>query len=134
MPVNITDFVEDYRETGLLKKKDLIKSPNLKKTFLLINQHLYGKLKYTDTDTRTRSKEIVNLLLCKLVDEIGKAPHNVLDFCIRGKETKQELYERIQEFFQVNVKEKYNDIFENNEQISLNEDLVYLIVEELQNI
>ena len=134
MPVNITDFVEDYRETGLLKKKDLIKSPNLKKTFLLINQHLYGKLKYTDTDTRSRSKEIINLLLCKLVDEISKAPHNVLDISIRGNETKQELFERIQVFFQTNVKEKYPDIFEDNEQINLNQDLVYLIVEELQNI
>ena len=134
MPVNITDFVEDYRDTGLLKKIDLVKSPNLKKTFLIINQHLYGKLKYTHTDTRSRSKEIINLLLCKLVDEMSKAPYNVLDFCIRGNETKQELYERIQEFFQINVKEKYKDIFENNEQINLNEELVYLIVKELQNI
>jgi len=134
MPVNITDFVEDYRETGLLKKGDLVKSPNLKKTFLLINKHLYGKLKYTDTDTRTRSKEIVNLLLCKLVDEISKAPHNVLDFSIRTNETKEELFERIQVFFQTNVKEKYRDIFEENEQISLNEELVYLIVEKLQKI
>jgi len=130
----ITDFVEDYKDTGLLRKKDLVKSPNLKKTFFLINQHLYGKLKYTDTDTRTRAKEIVNLLLCKLVDEISKAPHNVLDFSIRKNETKEELFERIQEFFQINVKEKYREIFEHNEQISLNQDLVYLIVKELQNI
>ena len=46
----------------MLYKKNLIKSPNLKKTFISINQHLYGKLKYTYTDTRARSKEIINLL------------------------------------------------------------------------
>lgn len=45
-------------KNGFLKKKDLRKFPNLKKIFTLINQHLYGKLKYTHTDTRNRSKEI----------------------------------------------------------------------------
>ena len=67
MPVNITDFVEDYRETGLLKKGDLVKSPNLKKTFLLINQHLYGKLKYTDTDIPSRSKKKIKIFIDNLI-------------------------------------------------------------------
>ena len=88
MPVKITDYVE--KKAKILKKKDLVKSPNLKKTFILINQHLYGKLKYTDTDTRTRSKEIVNLLLCKLVDEINKAPEDEVDFCVKENETEKE--------------------------------------------
>ena len=132
MPAKITDYVE--KKGTILKKKDLVKSPNLKKTFLLINQHLYGKLKYTDTDTRTRSKEIVNLLLCKLVDEINKAPEDVVEFCIKGNETEKELIGRIQNFFERNVKSKYPDIFGKNETISLNEDLVYLIIKELQHI
>ena len=70
MPVKITDYLE--KETFCLRKKDLKKSNNLKKVFTLINQHLYAKLSHTDTDTRARSKEIVNILLCKLVDEINK--------------------------------------------------------------
>ncbi len=132
MPVKITDYVE--KQTAILKKKDLVKSPNLKKTFLLINQHLYGKLKYTDTDTRTRSKVIVNLLLCKLVDEINKAPEDEVSFCVKENETEKVLLERIQNFFKNNVKSKYPNIFGKNETISLNEDLVYLIVKELQHI
>lgn len=132
MPVHITDFLEI--ESNGIKKKDLVKSPNLKKTFILINQHLYAKLKQTDTDTRTRSKEIINLLLCKLTDEISKHNDETVDFCIKEGESIEKLYERIQQLFEKNVKEKYKDIISENEQISLNKELLYLIVKELQHI
>ncbi|MFX1315543.1 MAG: N-6 DNA methylase [Promethearchaeota archaeon] len=132
MPVHITDFIEI--DSYGIKKKDLVKSPNLKETFILINQHLYAKLKQTDTDTRTRSKEIINLLLCKLTDEISKENDEILDFCIRKGELVEDVYERIQELFEKNVKEKYRDIIGENEQIRLNKKLVYLIVKELQHI
>ena len=115
-------------------KKDLIKAPNLKKTFTLINQHLYGKLKYTNTDTRARSKEIINLLLVKLVDEITKSPEDEVEFCIREEETDNALLERIQLFFKVNVKEQYPEIIAEHDLIGLNEELVRTVVEEIQGI
>ena len=117
-----------------LRKKDLKKTPNLKKKFISINQHLYGKLKYTDTDTRARSKEIVNLLLCKLIDEVSKSPDDYVDFCIKDGESERGLLERIQLFFNDNVKIKYSEIIGEHESIGLNEDLVYLIVQELQSV
>ena len=132
MPVNITDFIEE--KPHKLKKKDLEKSTNLKQVFKLINQHLYGKLKYTDTDTRARSKQIINLLLCKLVDEINKKPEEEVDFCIRNGESDKELYTRIQAFFNENVREKYKDVMDENEQITLNKELISLIVKELEYI
>ncbi|MFX1488357.1 MAG: hypothetical protein ACFFBI_04365, partial [Promethearchaeota archaeon] len=97
MPINITDY--GSKKASGLKKKHLERSPNLKKTFTTINQHLYGKLKYTDTDTRTRSKQIINLLLCKLIDEIDKDAEDFVEFCIRDGESNKELYDRIREFF-----------------------------------
>lgn len=132
MPTKITDFIE--KQPNLLKKKDLALSPNLKKTFNLINQHLYARLKHTDTDTRTRSKEIVNLLLCKLVDEVSKSPEDYIEFCIKEGESEEELFERIQNFFIQNVREKYKNVITETEVINLNKDLVYLVVKELQNI
>ena len=108
-----------------LKKKDLVKSPNLKKTFIAINQHLYGKLKYADTDTRARSKEIINLLLCKLVDEINKSPEDEMDICIKDTESEQKLIKRVQAFFQENVKKKYPNVIGEKEEITLNEDLLF---------
>ena len=132
MPVNITDFIEE--NPGILKKKDLEKSLNLKQVFKSINQHLYGKLKYTDTDTRARSKEIVNLLLCKLVDEISKNPEEEVEFYIRMGESDEQLLKRIQFFFNENVREKYRDVMGENEKITLTKELVYLVVKELQGI
>ena len=120
--------------TLLIRKKDLVKVPNLKNSFQEINQHLYAKLKQMDTDTRTRSKEIINLLLCKLVDEISKKPSEVMDFAVRNKESENELLFRIQKYFEENVKTRYKNIIEENEQIGLNKNLVYIVVQELQTI
>jgi len=117
----------------LIRKKDLVISPNLKSTFERINQHLYAKLKHMDTDTRTRSKEIINLLLCKLVDEISKGSEDLLDFSIRDEENQDHLYERIYNFFENNVKLKYKDIINENEHINLSSDLLFIVVQELQN-
>ncbi|MHA1669146.1 MAG: N-6 DNA methylase [Promethearchaeota archaeon] len=117
----------------MLRKKDLVITPNLKSTFERINQHLYAKLKHMDTDTRTRSKEIINLLLCKLVDEISKDSEDLLDFSIRNKENEDLLFKRIYNFFEDNVKSRYNDIINENEHISLSADLVYIVVQELQD-
>ncbi|MHA2088606.1 MAG: N-6 DNA methylase, partial [Promethearchaeota archaeon] len=110
------------------------KSPNLKIIFNSINQHLYGKLKYTDTDTRARSKQIINLLLCKLVDEVSKQPEEEVEFCIRKDESPKELLKRIQIFFNENVRKKYKEIIDEGEEIKLTNDLLFLIVGDLQNI
>ncbi|TFG25876.1 MAG: hypothetical protein EU533_00465 [Promethearchaeota archaeon] len=118
----------------MIKKKDLIKVPNLKDKFGDINQHLYAKLKQMDTDTRTRSKEIINLLLCKLVDEINKKSSDVMDFTILDGESDEDLLSRIQEFFEDNVKTRYKEIIGKNEYIGLNKNLVYIVVQELQAI
>ena len=117
----------------LLRKKDLVITPNLKSTFERINQHLYAKLKHMDTDTRTRSKEIINLLLCKLVDEISKGSEDFMDFSIRNEENEDLLFKRIYNFFEDNVKSRYNEIINENEHISLSSNLVYIVVQELQN-
>ncbi|MFX1488230.1 MAG: N-6 DNA methylase, partial [Promethearchaeota archaeon] len=57
-----------------------------------------------------------------------------VEFCIRDGESNKELYDRIREFFIVNVRERYKESFEENEQIKLDKNLVALIVKELQNI
>lgn len=128
MPNHLHDTPHD------LRKSDLIKKTDLKKTFDEINQHLYAKLKYTHTDTRSRSKKIINLLLCKLVDEIKKGPDDLLEFSLRRKESKADLFKRIQTFFNEQVKRKYGYFFTEDEHIGLNEDLLYFVVQELQMI
>lgn len=132
MPTKITNFIEE--KSNVIRKKQLVKSSNLKKVFKLIDQHLYGKLKYTDTDTRARSKQIINLLLCKLVDEVNKTSEEELEFCIKEGESNKELLIRIEKFFDKSVRTKYKEVLDENERITLNAELVYLIVKELQHI
>ncbi len=117
-----------------IKKAQLKKISNLIEKFNEINRHLYAKLKYIDTDTRTRSKEIINLLMCKLVDEIEKSTSDYVEFSIKKGESKEELFQRIQLFFEENVKALYSEVFNENEKIGLNKDLLYLIIKELQEI
>ncbi|MFX1365332.1 MAG: N-6 DNA methylase [Promethearchaeota archaeon] len=132
MPIKITEFLEE--KSNIIRKKDLKKTTNLKQVFTSINQHLYGKLKHTDTDTRARSKQIVNLLLCKLVDEMSKKAEEEVEFCIRLGESDQDLLKRIEIFFNENVREKFNEVMNENEQIMLTKELVYMVVQELQEI
>jgi len=132
MQEKISTFLEENSHS--IRKKNLVKTPNLKKTFNTINQHIYGKLKYTDTDTRARSKQIINLLLCKLIDETEKTAEDMIEFCIRKNETQFELQQRIQAFFQSKVKKRYPDVLSKTEKITLNQELIYFIVKELQEI
>ncbi len=133
MQISINNF-QDFEASGVIKKKDLEIVTNLKKTFKLINQHLYGKLKHTDTGTRARSQQIIFLLLCKLIDEKSKDPEEILEFQIKEeeKENKQLLLRRIQRFFEVKIKSEYREIFEENDKIKLNKELVFLIVRSIQ--
>ncbi|MBD3196048.1 MAG: N-6 DNA methylase [Candidatus Lokiarchaeota archaeon] len=124
--------LNDKNNSSLIKKKDLKKSNNLKSVFNEINTQLYAKLKNTDTDTRTRSKEIVNLLLCKLIDEIYKTENEILEFQICNSETKVKLAQRIKIFFMNEVKEKYKNLINKGEQINLTPELIYITVEKLQ--
>ncbi|MFX1498796.1 MAG: N-6 DNA methylase [Promethearchaeota archaeon] len=132
MTTKITDYVGESPKA--LKKKDLIKVSNLKQIFTQINQHFYAKLKHTHTDTRSRSKEIINLLLCKIVDEKNKTPEESVEFCIRQGEKAHLLSSRIKDFFIKNVKEKYHEIFDEDEKINLSKELIFLVVKELQKI
>jgi len=134
MPKPLDAFTKD-RNANLIRKKDLKKSSNLKKEFFEINKHLYGKLKRTETDTRARSKEIINLILCKLVDEKRNSlPNSVMMFSVRHDETGKELLDRLQKFFRENLINVYMEYFDENDKINLNKELIVLIVKKLQNI
>ena len=134
MPKPLDAFIKDSN-ANLIRKKDLIKSSNLKREFLEINKHLYGKLKRTETDTRARSKEIINLILCKLVDEKRNSlPNSVMMFSVRQDETSEELLDRLQKFFRENLINVYMENFDEKDKINLNKELIVLVVKKLQNI
>ncbi len=135
MQIEIDQFSE-HKNSQLLKKRNLKPASNLKKVFKLINQHLYGKLKHTDTGTKARSKQIIYLLFCKLIDERETDDNKELFFQIRygEKKEKQKLLERIQDFFEKSIKQRYPNTFSKDDNINLNKELIYLIVSKIQDI
>ncbi|MEJ2248378.1 MAG: N-6 DNA methylase [Candidatus Lokiarchaeota archaeon] len=117
-----------------LRKADLTKVSNLKNIFNEINNFLYSSLKYTNTDTRTRSMEIINFLIAKLIDETTKTDNERLELCIYPNEDKEDLYKRIQNFFNREVKVRFNKFFKDNDSISLDKESLFYIVKSLQHI
>ena len=62
-----------------LKRRDLEPPSNLKKTFQNIRNHLAGMAKGITRD-ETLAQEIINLLFCKIYDEISTRPDEELEF------------------------------------------------------
>lgn len=117
-------------DIGLFKRKDLIKPSNLKATFNDLRNHLAGNITGITRDEAI-AQEIINILFCKLYDEVNTAPDEQVKFRAGVSEPKSEVKDRIGELFE-NVKEDYNDIFESDEKIRLDDDALFYTVGELQ--
>ena len=127
------DKYQSIKKKDILTQEKLNKVSNLKKTFKEINQHLYGKLKHTDTGTRARSKQIIYLLFCKLHDEVNTLEDHELSFQLKG-ENPEEVLNRIKLYFRTHISYNFPEYIDRNETIELNKELVYLIVKNLEKI
>ena len=86
--------VEDI---GLYKRKDLIKPKNLKIVFDDIRNHLAGNITGITRDEAI-AQEIINLLFCKIYDEMNTSPEEQVTFRVGINEQKEDVKERIDEF------------------------------------
>lgn len=122
---------ERIEDIGLNKRKDLKKPKHLSATFNDLRNHLAGNLTGITRD-ESIAQEIINILFCKLYDEINTAPDETLEFRAGVGENKSEVSKRINKLLN-KVKQDYDDVFDEDDKIKLdNASLVY-IVGELQN-
>lgn len=122
---------ERIEDIGLNKRKDLKKPKHLSATFNDLRNHLAGNLTGITRD-ESIAQEIINILFCKLYDEINTAPDETLEFRAGVGENKSEVGKRINKLLN-KVKQDYDDVFDKDDKIKLdNASLVY-IVGELQN-
>lgn len=119
--------VEDI---GLYKRKDLVKPKNLKIVFDDIRNHLAGNITGITRDEAI-AQEIINLLFCKIYDEINTSPEEQVTFRVGIDEPKEEVKKRISELFD-NVLEEYDDVFDPGDRIKLDADSIIYVVGELQ--
>ena len=73
------------------------------------------------------AQEIINILFCKIHDEMERAPEEQVKFRTGIDESKNIVKERIEELFK-EVKETYDDVFEENDSIKLDDDAIVYIV------
>jgi len=125
-------FGQSIRDIGKIKRRDLVKPVNLKRTFWDIHCHL-ATTAVGITRAVDLAEQIIYILFCKLHDEINKKPDDDVEFCAYVGETPSELRERIIKYFEEKVKAEYTRIFEKKDVITLDPASVMYVVGELQN-
>jgi type I restriction enzyme M protein len=119
--------VEDI---GLYKRKNLELPKNLKAVFNDIRNHLAGNITGITRDEAI-AQEIINLLFCKIYDEINTPPDEQVTFRAGVHESRNDVKDRIISLFE-KVKEEYDDVFEKEDIIKLDADSIVYVVGELQ--
>jgi len=130
---NIPKKGQKIEDIGKYKRSDLKPAKDLKVHFKVINNYLYAHMKKQDTSTRNRAKQIINLLFCKIYDEIYTGKNEVVTFRAGVDEDKQEVKNRIIELFN-QVKKRYKDVFEKEESIDLNAQSIVFFVGQIQDL
>ena len=124
---------QDVESIGTHKRKDLQKPTDLMATFKDIRYHLAGSAKGITRD-EVLAQQLINLLFCKIYDEINKAPSEQVEFRVEVNEKPKQVKKRIVALFNKKVKGiEYSDVFDKNDQITLDADSIYYVVGELQD-
>lgn len=129
---NIPKNGQRIEDIGWFKRKDLRVPQNLKSVFKDIRNHLAGLTTGISRD-EALAREIMNLLFCKIYDEVNTGTDEMLTFRCGVGEHEKDVYSRINDLFEKKVKKEYNDVFKKTDEITIDQDSLVYIVGELQN-
>ena len=119
--------VEDI---GLYKRKNLEAPKNLKAVFNDIRNHLAGNITGITRDEAI-AQEIINLLFCKIYDEVNTLQEQQITFRAGVNEPKENVKQRLVNLFE-KVKKEYDNVFEKEDLIKFDADSIVYVVGELQ--
>jgi len=128
---NIPRFGQRLEDIGLFQRKDLVPPSNLKAVFKDIRNHLAGSVTGI-TRAEALAQEIINLLFCKIYDELNTGKDDMVSFRSGFEEPATSVAERIEKLFD-HVKTEYDDVFARTDRIRLDADSILYVVGELQN-
>jgi type I restriction enzyme M protein len=120
--------VEDI---GLYRRKDLLATQALRPVFRDLRNHLAGNLTGITRDEML-ARQVINVLFCKVFDEMDKGPEEYVDFRWGVGEDPELVHQRILDLF-ASVKERYGDIFSPSDGIEVDPPNLAYMVGELQN-
>lgn len=129
---NIPKQGQRIEDIGKYKREQLQKPSELKVVFRDIRNHLAGM---TTGITRDESlaQEMINILFCKIYDELNTEPDDVVTFRAGVDESSIQIKKRISNLFENQVKKEYSDVFDKSDSIKLDANSLVYVIGELQN-
>ena len=127
---NIPLYGQRIEDIGLFKRGELQKTHNLKSVFKNIRNYLAANNTGQTLDTEF-VPQIINIIFCKIYDERFTKKEDIVNFRAGINEEQNQIIERIQNIFSL-VKEKYPDVFDESDKITLSQNSIVYIVGELQ--
>lgn len=128
---NIPRDGQRIEDIGCFKRSELRPPSNLKAVFRDLRNHLAGNTTGITRD-EALAQEIINLLFCKIYDEINTDFDDAVAFRCGVDEKPQDVKSRIVELFEKKVKAEYSDVFSERDTITLDPASVVYVVGELQ--
>ena len=127
---NIPRYGQRLDDIGKYARQDLTPPSNLKAVFNDLRHHLAGNATGITRDEQL-AQEIINILFCKIYDEINTAPADLVTFRTGIYEPPGDVRSRIEGIF-TRVKSEYEDVFDTSDAIKLDADSIVYVVGELQ--
>lgn len=128
-----TTFFEDSAGNEVLLRANLRLPTNLRAIFEDIRNHLAG-MTVGITRDEALAQEIINLLFCKIYDEINTPLNDKVTFQIIRGDHPDDVKKRICDLFNRKVKIEYSDVFDTNDRISLDPESLVYVVQQLQDL
>ena len=128
----IPKHLQPITSIGQTKRNELTVPPNLKATFKDIRNHLSGMTTGMTLDM-TFAKEVINILFCKIFDEMDKGPEEFMEFHANPEEPPSVVKKTITSLFENIVTKEYDDVFDKHDTISLDAESLAYVVGALQN-
>ncbi len=132
-PINaLPRYGQTLADVGKILRRDLRPPTNLKSLLKDIRNRLVPMTTGVTRD-ETFAKELINVLFCKIHDEMNTDSDAPVSF-FAGDETASSVKTRIVNLFDSKVRGAYDDVFDRTDAITLDAESVAYVVGELQNI
>jgi type I restriction enzyme M protein len=129
---SIPRYGQRIEDIGLFKRKDLKVPTDLKAVFRDLRNHLAGNVTGITRD-EALAQQIINLLFCKIYDEVNTGSDDVVTFRSGIDEPPRDVRKRILALFDEKVKGDFNDVFDKTDSITIDAESLVYVVGELEN-
>jgi type I restriction enzyme M protein len=129
---SIPRYGQRIEDIGLFKRKDLKVPSDLKAVFRDLRNHLAGNVTGITRD-EALAQQIINLLFCKIYDEVNTGYDDVVTFRSGIDEPPSEVRKRILALFDEKVKGDFKDVFDKTDAITIDAESLVYVIGELEN-